>query len=188
MSRVGKRVIVIPKGVEIKLDSAHGKVQVKGPKGTLGFVLPALVQVAVADGKGLVQIIAGHENEKAAHAQHGAAQSILQSMVQGVTTGFQKTLEISGVGYRAEVKGKELKLSLGFSHPVNFPIPEGIQMKVANQTVVTVEGADKALVGQVAANVRGLKEPEPYQGKGIKYQGEQIRRKVGKAAAGATGA
>ncbi|OGQ47974.1 MAG: 50S ribosomal protein L6 [Deltaproteobacteria bacterium RIFCSPLOWO2_02_FULL_46_8] len=113
--------------------------------------------------------------------------NLIQNMVDGVTKNFSKDLEIQGVGFRAELKGKALQLSLGFSHPVLFPIPEGIQIQVNNQTRLTVQGCDKALVGQISANIRGLKPPEPYQGKGIRYVNEVVRRKVGKAAAGAAG-
>lgn len=183
MSRIGKRAVEIPKGVQITL--AQRDIAVKGPKGTLHFRIPEKIDVLEKDGKILVT---RQEEASPVRALHGACQSVIFNMVKGVTDGFTKDLEIQGVGYKAEVQGHHLKMSLGFSHPVLFPIPEGIQIKVANQTGVVIQGFDKVLVGQVAANIRKLKLPEPYQGKGIRYKGEIIEKKVGKAAAGATGA
>lgn len=183
MSRIGKRIIEIPQGVQVTL--AQREIAVKGPKGTLHFKIPGKIDVVQKDGKILVT---RQEEVSTVRALHGACQSVILNMVKGVTEGFIKELDIQGVGFRAEVQGHNLKLSLGFSHPVLFPIPEGIQVKVANQTAVVIQGFDKVLVGQVAANIRKLKPPEPYQGKGIRYKGEIIVKKVGKAAAGATGA
>lgn len=183
MSRIGKRPIAIPKGVTLKI--AGERIDIIGPKGELSFRIPEGIVVEHKDGK----LTVGRKAEGSqARSQHGVSQALLQNMVCGVVEPFQKELEIQGVGYRAEVKGNQLQLSLGFSHPVLFPIPEGIQVKVAAQTKLAISGCDKVLVGQVAANIRKLRPPEPYQGKGIRYQGEHVRRKVGKAAAGATGA
>lgn len=183
MSRVGRKPIEMPKGVSTEIKGAL--LTVKGPLGSLSFKIPLLVEVSPKDGK---IVVTRKEETLKGRSLHGSCQAVIQNMVKGVTDGFRKELEIQGVGFRAEMKGKNLQLSLGFSHPVLFPISEGIQMKVANQTNITVEGCDKALVGQVAANIRGLKPPEPYQGKGIRYKGEVVHKKVGKAAAGAQGA
>lgn len=183
MSRIGKRPIATPKGVTVTIEGK--RVDIKGPKGELYYLIPDGVAVVFQEDQ-LKVTRAGADGS--ARARHGVSQAVLKNMVQGVTELFQRDLEIQGVGYRAEVKGNQLQLSLGFSHPVLFPIPAGIQIKVASQTKVTISGCDKVLVGQVAANIRRLRPPEPYQGKGIRYLGEHIRRKVGKAAAGATGA
>lgn len=182
MSRIGKRAVAIPKGVTVKVDGS--RVDIAGPQGKLYYLLPEGISVEQKEGTLMVKRSA---ETLAARSQHGVSQAVLQNRIQGVVQPFQKDLEIQGVGYRAEVTGSQLKLSLGFSHPVLFPIPEGIQIKVAGQTKVSISGCDKVLVGQVAANLRRLKRPEPYQGKGIRYKGEHIHRKVGKAAAGATG-
>lgn len=183
MSRVGKKPVILPKGVQAEL--REGVLSVKGPKGALTFDLPRLVEVQVQEGQILVF---PKGQDRFARAEHGLARARIQNMVTGVTEQFRKDLEIQGVGYRAEVKGHDLQLSLGFSHPVLFPIPEGIKIGVKKQTELTIEGCDRQLVGQTAAEIRGLKPPEPYQGKGIRYVGEVVRHKVGKAAAGATGA
>lgn len=180
MSRIGKRPVLIPEGVSVTC--SNEAIHVKGPKGNLSFSIPALVQVAVKDGK---VFVTRKEESRFARSRQGVTQSLIQNMVSGVKQGFSKQLEIQGVGFRADVQGKNLNLSLGFSHPVAFPIPEGIQVKVANQTKISIEGCDKVLVGQIAANIRGLKPPEPYQGKGIRYLNETVRRKAGKTAAGA---
>src|SRR3989338_932048 len=182
MSRVGKKPVEIPQGVQVALKESV--VTVKGPKGTLTFAIPKLVKLSVEKDK--VVLTRGSE-DRFSKSQHGMVRSIVQNMVHGVTQQFAKELDIQGVGYRAELKGKNLQLALGFSHPVLFPIPEGIQIQVANQTKLTISGCDKELVGQTAANIRGLKPPEPYQGKGIRYLNEVVKRKVGKQAAGAAG-
>ena len=182
MSRVGKRPIVLAKEVQASIQGT--KLTIKGPKGTLSFNVPPLVHVAVETGN---VVVTRKQEDNLSRAQHGMVRNLIQNMVDGVTKNFSKDLEIQGVGFRAELKGKALQLSLGFSHPVLFPIPEGIQIQVNNQTRLTVQGCDKALVGQISANIRGLKPPEPYQGKGIRYVNEVVRRKVGKAAAGAAG-
>ena len=183
MSRIGKRPIAVPKGVTVKIEGK--RIDVHGPKGELHYLIPEGVLVEQKVGRVLV----GRSQETTlGRSQQGVSQAVLQNMVTGVVEPFQRELEIQGVGFRAEVKGNQLQLSLGFSHPVLFPIPKGIQISVAAQTKLAISGCDKVLVGQVAANIRKLKRPEPYQGKGIRYKGEHVRHKVGKAAAGATGA
>jgi large subunit ribosomal protein L6 len=169
--------VVIPKGVEVNADAA--KVRVKGPKGELVSAIPAGLTVAVADGQ--VKIARGND-EPHMRACHGLLRSLVANSVEGVTKGFTRELEISGVGYKAEVKGKSIVFSLGFSHPIDFPIPDGIAVSVdAKAGRMTVTGADKQKVGQTAAEIRGLRVPDPYKAKGIKYANEFIRRKVGKA-------
>lgn len=180
LSRVGKWPVAFDKGVQATL--AQGTLKVKGPKGELQFVLPTKVTVEVKEGK---IAFTPKDESREAKIEHGTARAIVANMVRGVTEQFVKELIIKGVGYRAEVKGKTLNLALGFSHPVAYPIPVDISIEVKNQTSVTIRGCDKAKVGQIAAELRGMKPPEPYQGKGIAYVGEVIRRKAGKAAAGA---
>lgn len=182
MSRVGKRAITIPQGVQAALK--EGVVTVKGPKGTLSFTMPKLITISIE--KDQILVTRGAE-DRFSKSQHGMVRNIVQNMIQGVTHHFVKELDIQGVGFRAELKGKNLQLALGFSHPVLYPIPEGIQIQVTNQTKLTVQGCDRQLVGQTASELRGLKPPEPYQGKGIRYLNEVIKKKVGKAAAGAAG-
>lgn len=182
MSRIGKRPIKIPQGVQANVQGLQ--VAVKGPKGSLSCHIPESIQVEQKEG---TLLLTRKDESLAARSNHGVTQTVIQNMVQGVVEGFTRELEIQGVGYRAEVKGKDLQLSLGFSHPVLFPIPEGIQIKVNNQTQIAITGCDKVQVGQLAADLRRLRPPEPYQGKGIRYKGETVRRKVGKAAAGAAG-
>lgn len=177
MSRIGKQPVALPKGVEVAVDGAN--VRVKGPKGELSFDVHPDMAVAVEDG----EIKVTRPSDQAKHkALHGLTRSLVSNMVEGVTSGFTRTLEIVGVGYRAEKKGNALGLSLGFSHPVQFDPPAGISIEVPNPTTVVVQGADKQMVGQVAAVIRGFRPPEPYKGKGIRYQGEQVRRKAGKTA------
>ncbi len=182
MSRVGKKPIVIVKGVDVKVHERQ--VVVKGPKGQLTRTLPEGIDLVLEGGSILVQPVASDVDRG---ALHGLVRNLVANMVKGVTEGFTKDLELVGVGYRAEVKGRILQLALGFSHPVLFPIPEGLEMKVANQNRITISGANRELLGQTAAEIRDIRPPEPYQGKGVRYLGEVIRRKVGKAAAGATG-
>ena len=177
MSRIGKMPVAIPKGVEIKSDG--GMVKVKGPKGELSSAIPSGLTVTVADGQ--VKIARGSD-EPRARAIHGLLRSLVANNVEGVTKGFTRELEISGVGYKAEVKGKSVVFSLGYSHPVDFPIPEGIAVAIdAKAGKITVTGADKQRVGQTAAEIRKLRVPDPYKAKGIKYADEVIKRKVGKA-------
>ncbi|OGQ04007.1 MAG: 50S ribosomal protein L6 [Deltaproteobacteria bacterium RIFCSPLOWO2_01_44_7] len=182
MSRVGRRPVLLGQGVTANV--AKETFSVKGPKGNLSRKFPEEIDVVIQEGNVLVS---RKSEDRLARAKHGMMRNLIQNMVQGVSQGFTKELDIQGVGYRAELKGKNLQLALGFSHPVLFPIPEGIQIQVANQTKLTISGCDKELVGQTAANIRGLKPPEPYQGKGIRYLNEVVKRKVGKQAAGAAG-
>ena len=169
--------MAIPKGVEVEADG--GTVRVKGPKGELSSAIPAGLTVSVADGE--VRIARGSD-EPHARACHGLLRSLVANNVEGVTKGFSRELEISGVGYKAEVKGKAVVFSLGYSHPVNFPIPDGIAIAIdAKAGKMTVTGADKQRVGQTAAEIRKLRVPDPYKAKGIKYADETIKRKVGKA-------
>jgi len=177
VSRIGKMPVVIPKGVEIKADG--GKVRVKGPKGELVSAIPAGLTVSIADGQ---LRIAREGEEPHVRACHGLLRSLVANNVEGVTKGFTKELEISGVGFKAEVKGKSVVFALGFSHPIDFAIPEGIAIAVdAKAGRMTITGADKQKVGQTAAEIRSLRVPDPYKAKGIKYANEVIRRKVGKA-------
>jgi large subunit ribosomal protein L6 len=177
VSRIGKMPIAIPKGVEVKQED--GAVRVKGPKGELTSRIPGGLSVSV-DGSEIR--IARSNDEPSQRAFHGLLRSLLANSVEGVTKGFAKELEIVGVGYKAEVKGKAVVFSLGYSHPVNFPIPDGISVALdAKAGKMTVSGADRQKVGQTAAEIRKLRVPDPYKAKGIKYANEVIRRKVGKA-------
>jgi len=177
VSRVGKMPVTIPKGVDVQ--SAAGSVRVKGPKGELTTRVPAGLTVSIENGE--VRIARASE-EPSQRAFHGLLRSLVANSVEGVTKGFTKDLEIVGVGYKAEAKGKTVVFSLGYSHPVNFPIPEGIAIALdAKAGKITVSGADRQQVGQTAAEIRKLRVPDPYKAKGIKYANEVIRRKVGKA-------
>ena len=175
MSRVGKNPVAIPQGVTVEV--AGGAATVKGKLGALKLPLAKEVEVSVAEGKIWVKPIG---ESKAARMSWGATRANLRNMVEGVAKGYQKTLEISGTGYRAAVQGKTLQLQLGFSHDVTYPIPEGIVIKCDKPTTIAVSGFDKQKVGQVAAEIRGFKRPEPYKGKGVKYDDETILRKEGK--------
>jgi large subunit ribosomal protein L6 len=175
MSRIGRRPIAIPAGVEITLDGP--RITVRGPKGELQRSLPPAIRVTVADGEVLVE----RPSEAKPHRElHGLTRTLVANMVEGVTNGYRKTLEISGVGYRAQKVGEKLQLTLGYSHPVDIDAPAGISFEVDTPTRLSVVGIDKELVGQVAAGVRASRKPEPYKGKGVRYLGEQIRRKAGK--------
>ena len=176
MSRIGKRPISIPGKVTVTINGQH--VAVKGPKGELDRILPEQVKVE-QDGETL-QVLRVNES-RAARQRHGLSRTLVANMVDGVSQGFQKRLEIQGVGYRAQVQGRNLVLSLGYSHPVQIEPPEGIQLAVENNTNVIVSGFDKELVGNVAAQIRDKRPPEPYKGKGVRYAGEAVRRKAGKA-------
>ena len=177
MSRIGKKPIAVPPKVEVNIED--NTVQVKGPKGELQLAIPAGIRVERQD----VQLLVLRQDDSLA-ARHGLVRSLLANTVQGVTQGFLRELEIVGIGYRAEVKGKSAVLfSLGYSHPIEFPIPEGIQISVDRQTRIAVSGIDKQKVGQVAANIRALRPPDPYKNKGIRYAGEVLQKKVGKAGA-----
>jgi large subunit ribosomal protein L6 len=176
MSRIGKRPIAIPAGVEVTLDGQD--VRVKGPRGELSRRLHRDVIVRREDG----EIVVERPSDQPEHRSlHGLSRTLVANMVEGVTTGFTKVLEIVGVGYRAETKPFGLTLALGYSHPIDYRAPEGITLRAVNPTTVEVSGTDKEVVGQVAAEIRSLRPPEPYKGKGVKYQGEVIRRKAGKA-------
>jgi large subunit ribosomal protein L6 len=175
MSRIGKRPVPLPKGVTAQV--AQGTVSVKGPKGELKLRLVPEVEAAVGDG-GIA--ITPREQTDRARAMWGMSRTLVNNLVRGVTDGFTEKLEISGVGYRAAVQGKNLNLQLGFSHDVNHPIPAGISIVCEKPTMITVTGIDKQLVGQTAAEIRSYRPPEPYKGKGVKYAGERIRRKEGK--------
>jgi len=176
MSRIGRMPIAIPAGVTVEI-AENNKVTVKGPKGTLERVLAPEMEIKVEG----AEIIVSRPNDlKRMKSLHGLTRTLINNMVIGVTAGYQKVLEINGVGYRAAKQGKTLTLSLGYSHPVEMVDPEGIETTVENQTKITVKGIDKEKVGQFAAEIRGKRGPEPYKGKGIKYADEVIRRKVGK--------
>ncbi|NMF82257.1 50S ribosomal protein L6 [Nodosilinea sp. P-1105] len=176
MSRIGKRPIPIPAKVSITIDGQD--VQVKGPKGELSRTLPAGV-VVVQEGD---TVLVNRKNDsRLARERHGLCRTLVANMVEGVANGYQKRLEIQGIGYRAQVQGRNLNLSLGYSHPVVFEPPTGIEFAVENNTNVIVSGIDKELVGNMAARVRASRPPEPYKGKGVRYAGEQIRRKAGKS-------
>jgi large subunit ribosomal protein L6 len=178
MSRIGKKPIAIPKGVTVKVDG--NAVDVKGPKGQLRQPLPPGIVAAVEDGH-LVTKKSTDAGEL--DAFHGLARSLVNNAVVGVTEGFKKELDIVGVGYRAEMKGKQVVLALGYSHPVVFDVPAGIDIAIDKQTHITVTGVDRQLVGQVAANLRRLREPDPYQQKGVRYTGEVLKKKAGKTGA-----
>ncbi|HEY4485956.1 MAG TPA: 50S ribosomal protein L6 [Nitrospiria bacterium] len=175
MSRVGKKPIDIPSGVQVNVDAKSARV--KGPKGELTLAIEQGISVKVENGQ--IQVSRQSEDRKG-RSLHGLMRACLNNMVHGVTQGFQKTLEISGVGFRAQVQGRNLSLSLGFSHPTIFALPPGIDASVEKQTIITLKGADRYWVGQTAAQIRALKPPEPYKGKGVKYSNEVIQRKEGK--------
>ena len=176
MSRIGRMPIPLEGGVEVKL--ATGTIEVKGPKGALSVPVPDGITVELAEGEAQVK---RRDDSKPQRSLHGLTRALLANAVTGVTKGFSKRLEVRGVGYRAEVSGKSLNLSLGFSHPVIYPIPEGIEIKVERNTQLEVSGFDRQQVGQVAAEIRSLRKPDPYKGKGVRYAGEHIRMKAGKS-------
>ena len=175
MSRIGKAPIEIPAGVDVTITGQH--VTVKGPKGTLSRIIPGEIIVRKEDSTLLVE---RPNDERQNRSLHGLSRTLVSNMVIGVTDGFSKELEIVGVGYRAEAQGANLRLALGFSHPVNVPAPDGITFEIPVQTRIIIKGIDKELVGQVAANIRSIRKPEPYKGKGVRYAGERILRKAGK--------
>lgn len=176
MSRIGKRPITIPQKVEVKIDGNH--VSVKGPKGELARTLPSEVVVQREDG--VISVTRANETRKA-QEMHGLCRTLVSNMVEGVSTGFQKRLEIQGVGYRASTQGTTLVLNMGYSNPVQMPFPKGITITVENNTNIIVSGYDKEVVGNTAARIRMVRPPEPYKGKGIRYAGEAVRRKAGKS-------
>ena len=176
MSRIGKKPVPVPNGVTVTVNGSH--ISVKGPKGELSRKLHQDMQVKVENGT----VVVNRPSDEDMHrALHGLTRSLIANMVEGVTAGYKKQLEITGVGYKAEVKPFGLQLALGYSHPIEYRPPAGIKLTAPQPTSVVIEGADKEKVGQVAAEIRSLRKPEPYKGKGVKYQGEIIRRKAGKA-------
>jgi large subunit ribosomal protein L6 len=177
MSRIGKKPIPVPDGVTVSV--GPGRVTVNGPRGELNQAFNPAIEIVEEDGRLTVR----RPTDRGEHrALHGLTRSLVANMVEGVTEGFEKRLEIQGVGYRARLQGKALELSVGFSHPVSVPAPEGIEFEVPQPTEVIVRGIDKQLVGETAARIRRVRPPEPYKGKGIRYAGEYVRRKVGKRA------
>lgn len=176
MSRIGKVPVAVPPGVEVQLEG--NVIRVKGPKGSLERELHPDMQVSIEDGKIYVN---RPSDEKIHRSLHGLTRTLIANMVQGVTQGFEKRLEIHGVGYRAAKQGNKLVLSMGFSHPVEFETPENIEIEVPAPNRITIRGIDKEKVGELAANIRAVRKPEPYLGKGIRYEGEHVRRKAGKA-------
>lgn len=177
MSRIGKQPISIPAGVKVSVEG--GTVRVEGPKGRLSQAIPPGIRVAVDDGR---ITVSRSGDERRQRALHGLARALVANMVSGVKDGFERRLEIAGIGYRAQLQGRAIQLALGFSHPVLFPLPEGVTAEVDRQVAITLRSADKALLGETAARLRALRKPDPYKGKGIKYADEVIRRKVGKKA------
>jgi large subunit ribosomal protein L6 len=176
MSRIGKAPITVPAGVTVTIDGNN--IRVKGPRGELSRSVPAAMTVAQENG---VVTVTRPSEANEHRALHGLTRSLVNNMVEGVTKGFQKQLDIVGVGYKAENRPYGLQLALGFSHAIEYKAPEGIKLTAPNPTTIIVDGANKEVVGQVAAEIRSFRPPEPYKGKGIKYQGEQVRRKAGKA-------
>ena len=177
MSRIGRKPVAVPEAVSVEIGT--GTIAVKGPKGELAQAFSQDMAVAKEDGT----IVVSRPTDRGEHrALHGLTRSLIANMVEGVTDGFEKRLEIQGVGYRAALKGKNLELALGFSHPVSIQAPDGIEFEVPQPTEIIVKGIDKQLVGQTAADIRKRRPPEPYKGKGIRYKGEQVLRKVGKRA------
>ena len=176
MSRIGRMPVVVPSGVDVTIDGAQ--VTVKGPKGTLSHTVVS--PITVAQGDDGVLNVTRPDDERESRARHGLTRTLVNNMVVGVTQGYSKTLEIVGTGYRVQARGRDLEFALGFSHPVPVPAPEGITFRVEAPTRFVVEGIDKQQVGEVAAKIRKLRKPDPYKGKGVRYQGEVIRRKAGK--------
>src|SRR6202451_605253 len=176
MSRIGNKIIPVPSGVKVQIKD--GAIDVQGPKGKMHVPVPRGISFEQKDG-----ILTAKRESDQQRALHGLARALVANAVTGVTTGFKKDLDIVGVGYRAELKGKTVVLNLGYSHQIEFPVPEGIQITVEKQTHMTVSGADRALVGQVSANLRSLRPPDPYKQKGVRITGERLKKKVGKAGA-----
>jgi len=181
MSRIGKQPIDIPSGVDVTVDGSH--VTVKGPRGTLEDTFHPEIRIVREDGTVRVE----RPDDDAFHRSlHGLTRTLVANMVEGVTKGYEKRLEIVGVGYRAVLKGTDIELALGFSHPVAVKAPEGIEFEVPAPNRITIRGNNKQMVGEIAANIRKIRKPEPYKGKGVRYEGEYVRKKAGKAAKGAT--
>src|SRR5436190_20513723 len=177
MSRIGKKPIPIPQGVKVEV--TDGLVRVEGPKGKLSQPIPSPLSAKI---EGTTLFIGRPDDDRRVRALHGLTRALMANMVSGVKDGFERKLEIVGIGYRAQMQGKAIQLALGYSHPVIFALPEGITAEIDKQVGITLRGADKALLGETAAKLRSLRKPDPYKGKGIKYAGEVIRRKVGKKA------
>ncbi len=176
MSRIGKKPIEIPGGVKVRVQD--GTVLVEGPKGKLSFMLPQSIRCEHKEN----EVVFTRVNDlKVSRSLHGTSRALVMNMIRGVSEGFSKTLKIEGVGYKAQAQGKTLKLNVGFSHPVEYPIPDDVKIDAGRQVFITISGIDKARVGQVAAEIRDVCPPEPYKGKGIRYVDERVRRKVGKA-------
>lgn len=180
MSRIGRAAISLPSGVEVNLTA--DSISIKGPKGELSSSIPSPITAEVVDGE---LKFGCPDDSTSSRSLHGLTRALANNMVTGVTTGFSKGLEIQGIGYRADMKGNKLALALGFSHPVELDVPKGLKVSVDGTTNIKIEGIDKQMVGQFAANIRSIRPPEPYKGKGIRYAGEHVRRKVGKAGAAA---
>jgi large subunit ribosomal protein L6 len=176
MSRIGRQPVTVPAGVSVSVQ--NGEIQVKGPRGELKQVVPHDITVAQQDG---TLVVTRSNDEPNVRALHGLTRALVNNMVSGVSTGFTKVLVITGVGYRAQLQGRDLRLSVGYSHPVDIPAPDGITFTVPAPTRVEISGIDKELVGEVAAKIRSVRPPEPYLGKGIRYENEVVRRKAGKA-------
>ena len=179
MSRIGNKAITIPEGVELTIADGN-EVTVKGPKGTLTRKFTPMMSIEVEDGT--VKVVRPNE-EKRTKQLHGTTRALLATMIEGTHTGYTKTLQIVGIGYRAALNGKKLTMNLGYSHPVEFDVPEDVEVTVPDATTINITGIDKQRVGEVAAKIRGFRKPEPYKGKGIRYKGEHIIRKEGKTAA-----
>lgn len=180
MSRIGKQPVTVPAGVTVTLDGQ--RFAAKGPLGELELQVSSPIAVQWGADKGRTLVVTRPSDEKEHRALHGLTRSLVANMVEGVSQGFSKTLEIVGVGYRVRADGNGLRLSLGFSHPIEFPAPQGITFEVPNQTTIVVKGPDKQRVGHTAAVIRAFRPPEPYKGKGVRYRGEHVRRKAGKTA------
>jgi large subunit ribosomal protein L6 len=181
MSRIGKKPVAIPAGVKVEVKD--GKVLVEGPKGKLDFDIPWQVEVRVKENQ---VFVSRRQDTKAMRALHGLTRALINNMMKGVSEGYGKDLEIIGVGFKAQVQGDLLNMQLGFSHPVNFPIPAGIKIETPKPTQILIRGIDKEKVGETAAEIRAICPPEPYKGKGIRYVGEYVKKKIGKAAAATT--
>jgi large subunit ribosomal protein L6 len=177
MSRIGKKPIPIPPGVKVQLDGLT--VRAEGPKGKLSQLVPTGLMPKVTDG---ILVIERDSEDRRIRALHGLARALVANMVTGVKDGFERKLEIVGIGYRAQIQGKNIQLALGYSHPILFALPDGVTAEIDRQTAITLRGADKAVLGETAAKLRSLRKPDPYKGKGIRYAGETVRRKVGKKA------
>lgn len=182
MSRIGKLPVAIPSGVKVALEA--NAVRLEGPKGKLQSAVPAGVEIKIEDNVVRVECLS---EERKVRALHGLTRKLIANMAQGVSQGFIRVLEINGVGYRAEVKGQEIHMTLGYSHPVVFRLPPGVTASVERQIIITLSGADRQMLGEVAAKIRSFRPPEPYKGKGIKYREEVIKRKAGKAVGSASG-